>query len=200
VPVASLVAEYLSQFGNDAQNDQVVRNWLVQTGIPHQVANALLGLLMRLWASGWALGATIAMELAGWDGEAPDGAAVFGQFGTDWASEITATKIAGIAAALAAGGTAQEIQLRVLAVLRKASDAGRIVITELWRAIQAATLKVYAAAGVPMVRWQTEPPDPCPVCLANQAAGPRIFGEPFPSGDIAPLAHPRCRCVLIPVR
>ncbi|MDG3442462.1 phage portal protein [Nitrospirillum amazonense] len=36
----------------------------------------------------------------------------------------------------------------------------------------------------------------CPACLANADAGPLDLDEPFPSGDIAPTAHPHCDCDL----
>ncbi len=37
------------------------------------------------------------------------------------------------------------------------------------------------------------------LCLENAAAGPIPLNEVFPSGDLAPLAHPRCRCSLVGV-
>lgn len=37
---------------------------------------------------------------------------------------------------------------------------------------------------------------PCVICLANEAIGPIALEIPFPSGDLAPAAHPRCRCAL----
>jgi hypothetical protein len=40
--------------------------------------------------------------------------------------------------------------------------------------------------------------DACPVCVTNADAGPIPLDDPFPSGDMAPGAHPGCRCVLIP--
>ncbi|MDG3442435.1 phage portal protein [Nitrospirillum amazonense] len=36
----------------------------------------------------------------------------------------------------------------------------------------------------------------CPACLANAEAGPLDLDEPFPSGDVAPTAHPHCDCDL----
>ena len=41
---------------------------------------------------------------------------------------------------------------------------------------------------VSKVRWVTRSGHPCPVCIANEAAGPRHLGEPFPSGDQATAA------------
>jgi 8-oxo-dGTP pyrophosphatase MutT (NUDIX family) len=38
----------------------------------------------------------------------------------------------------------------------------------------------------------------CNICKKNQAAGSIPVMARFPSGDLAPLAHPRCRCALRP--
>jgi GNAT superfamily N-acetyltransferase len=38
----------------------------------------------------------------------------------------------------------------------------------------------------------------CPVCVGNGEQGVISLDEPFQSGDMAPGAHPHCRCVLIP--
>ena len=34
----------------------------------------------------------------------------------------------------------------------------------------------------------------CPICAGNAAQGWIPIEQPFQSGDLAPLAHPRCRC------
>ncbi len=39
--------------------------------------------------------------------------------------------------------------------------------------------------------------DASQVCLDNDDAPPRPYGEPFPSGDIEPPAHDHCRCGLV---
>lgn len=41
--------------------------------------------------------------------------------------------------------------------------------------------------------------EPCLICLGNELAGPIELLEAFPSGDLAPGAHPSCRCTLNPV-
>ena len=41
--------------------------------------------------------------------------------------------------------------------------------------------------------------DPCPICEANGNAGIIPINDLFPSGDLRPPAHPRCRCALAPV-
>jgi len=67
-------------------------------------------------------------------------------------------------------------------------------VTEVVASAFAATL----AAGTP-VRWVVDDIDgPCPDCDDNALAGPTPLGEPFPTGQVAPPAHPGCRCVLAP--
>ena len=41
--------------------------------------------------------------------------------------------------------------------------------------------------------------DPCPICEENGNAGVIAINKPFPSGDMRPPAHPKCRCALAPV-
>lgn len=40
--------------------------------------------------------------------------------------------------------------------------------------------------------------DGCDICQENADAGPIDLDDSFPSGDDAPGAHPKCRCVLVP--
>jgi len=58
----------------------------------------------------------------------------------------------------------------------------------------------YAAtpSGVAL-RWLVDDPDgPCPDCDDNVLAGGQPKGEPFPTGQRHPPAHPGCRCLLVP--
>jgi len=41
--------------------------------------------------------------------------------------------------------------------------------------------------------------EPCEICQANGDAGVIPINDIFPSGDLRPPAHPRCRCALAPV-
>lgn len=57
--------------------------------------------------------------------------------------------------------------------------------------------------GVGMQKaWLTTSDNPCEICIDNEDFGPIPMEDEFPSGDAAPLAHPRCQCVLqvIPLR
>ena len=57
---------------------------------------------------------------------------------------------------------------------------------------------VWTGSGVVThLRWLTsEDEKVCPVCDGNDNVVVAI-GKPFPSGDLYPGAHPRCRCALI---
>ena len=49
------------------------------------------------------------------------------------------------------------------------------------------------------LRWLVDDPDgPCPDCDDNVLAGDLPKGEPFPTGQRHPPAHPGCRCLLVP--
>jgi hypothetical protein len=49
------------------------------------------------------------------------------------------------------------------------------------------------------LRWLVEDVDgPCPDCDDNVLAGSLPKGEPFPTGQRHPPAHPGCRCLLVP--
>ena len=53
--------------------------------------------------------------------------------------------------------------------------------------------------GAPM-RWIVDDVDgPCPDCDDDALAGTLPKGEPFPTGQAHPPAHPGCRCLLVPV-
>jgi hypothetical protein len=57
----------------------------------------------------------------------------------------------------------------------------------------------FAAAPDAHLSWVLDPADRCSGdCADNALAGPRRKGEPFPTGDRHPPAHPGCRCLLVP--
>lgn len=84
------------------------------------------------------------------------------------------------------------------------SDARATLIaqTEIGNANSHGALSAYKAAqddGVNVQKeWVIGVFDACPICVGNQLAGHIPLDEEFPSGDMAPLAHPRCRCALTP--
>lgn len=46
----------------------------------------------------------------------------------------------------------------------------------------------------PDKNWLAGGPDPCDICLENEAAGAIALDAVFPSGDDRPTAHPSCAC------
>ena len=44
---------------------------------------------------------------------------------------------------------------------------------------------------------ESEEPAACPDCEDNSLAGAQAKGEPFPTGQLHPPAHPGCRCLLV---
>nr|MDQ3643757.1 hypothetical protein [Actinomycetota bacterium] len=49
------------------------------------------------------------------------------------------------------------------------------------------------------LRWLVDDDGHCPDCDDNALAGPTPKGQPFPTGQLHPPAHPGCRCLLVPV-
>jgi hypothetical protein len=81
-----------------------------------------------------------------------------------------------------------------LADIRRAASTALTAIT---RGSGRAAVTTYAARGVAMGQWLIDPGgNVCPTCEANAAAGLVPIGQPFPSGDPYPPAHPNCRCAL----
>lgn len=176
------------------------REWLLSQGIQATLAAALAAVLIRLWTKAWHAGTEAATALAGAASIPPLVLAdLLSQYGGLWAREIVSHAMDRMAAILAAGGTAAALTAALSAMLNDAAAAQRIALTETIRAMMAGAFEHYRYAGIRRVAWVTEGPAPCPACIANEAAGPRSLGMPFPSGDIAPPGHPNCRCALVPV-
>jgi DivIVA domain-containing protein len=49
------------------------------------------------------------------------------------------------------------------------------------------------------LQWLVDDDGHCPDCDDNALAGPTAKGQPFPTGQLHPPAHPGCRCLLVPV-
>ena len=56
-----------------------------------------------------------------------------------------------------------------------------------------------AMPDVATLQWLVDDDGHCPDCDDNALAGPTPKGEPFPTGQLHPPAHPGCRCLLVPV-
>jgi DivIVA domain-containing protein len=50
-----------------------------------------------------------------------------------------------------------------------------------------------------VLQWLVDDEGHCPDCDDNALAGPTAKGQPFPTGQLHPPAHPGCRCLLVPV-
>lgn len=84
-------------------------------------------------------------------------------------------------------------------VLGNPSRAELVAWTEIARAQSSAALREYAESAVERVEWSTaEDAKVCVRCEADEAAGPVPIHTAFPSGNLMPPGHPRCRCALIP--
>ena len=151
----------------------------------------------------WTPGASdVARELVGELGDGQGLASMLDQAGIAIKS-VADSRLDDLARALAqgfeAGSSVEELTQAVADVLSDPSKADMVVATELARASNTAAVRVYQQRGVEHVRWATADDDRvCPVCAANEAAGPRRLGHAFPSGDAQPPAHPRDRCAVVP--
>jgi SPP1 gp7 family putative phage head morphogenesis protein len=155
--------------------------------------------LLQIWANAWELGVQSARRTTGYQGQ-PNNQAyqnMLNRYQSQWVNQITSTVLKGIAALLVAGATAAAIT----ALLVSITSAAMVAQTEITRAMAAGAAEVYRLNGDTLVEWVTAEDDHvCPLCDANEAAGPHFLGQAFPSGATAPPQHPRCRCALIPVK
>ena len=75
------------------------------------------------------------------------------------------------------------------------SRAETIARTETCMADIEGVMTLYRESGmIDEIEWLAADAGPCEICEGNEAAGPVKMGEAFPSGDMAPPAHPNCRC------
>jgi hypothetical protein len=179
--------------------------WLESQHVDKAIAHSLWTVLPALWAEGYDLGLDAASDAAGFDGQvSPQGLEdLINAYGQNWVDQISRTTTERIATVLANsdGLTAGELEKQITDVLRDKGHAETIALTEVTRASGEASVAVYQAAAVDKVRWVTDPAsNVCSLCSANEAAGPRFLGTPFPSGATAPPQHVRCRCALLPYR
>lgn len=174
--------------------------WLAGRGIRDKLTAAMRPVLVKLWTAAYKAGLKGAGEAGGRFEAVSDQilADRIGRMAAEWVQQVVDTRMRRIAAILAKGGSAAELEAAIRAVLANDDDADLITRTEITRAMASASIDAYRAKGIHKVRWITRSANPCPACLANEAAGPRWIGEPFPSGSTAPPEHPNCECALIP--
>lgn len=181
----------------------------------------IAGILIKVWTEGWAIGDTSARAVLsgrraryGWkigDDTAARRALTAAMADALQAfvdqSRHTIPAIADgrlnafakvLADAKAQGLTAKQLAQALRDTLQDDTWVRMVALTELTRASAEAARAAYTAAGITNWRWMTEP-DACPICVANEKAGPRVIGEAWPDGSAAPPAHPHCRCSVLPL-
>ncbi len=155
-----------------------------------------------MWEQGYEIGEEAAKLLTGYHGAVRGAGALIDSQGSTWLNQIIGTLLGYLAGILAGHQdddiSAEALEAEIATRLGNPSAAEMIAQTEITRASAQAAADVYQAAGIREVRWVTEDAQACPECLANEAYGPVTYGNPFPSGDISPPAHPHCRCAPLP--
>jgi SPP1 gp7 family putative phage head morphogenesis protein len=190
--------------------------WLTATGTGAALL-AALAVIPTLHRDGWTVGHRAARTVL--DGHEPHGHWRPGRPATPPNAppalqaliDQAATIIRGIAAsrlrhlarilrdARRRGDTIKELAQALRDALDDKTWAKTVATTEISRGVGAGTIDTYRSDGIRRTIWLTEPDDHvCPICVDNAAAGPVPIGTTLPSGDVAPPAHPSCRCSLLP--
>ncbi|MFI1535572.1 phage minor head protein [Streptomyces anandii] len=100
---------------------------------------------------------------------------------------------------LARGDSADTTAASIEHLLTDPAWAERVAVTEIARAVSAASFFTYQANGIPQKSWLTAVDERvCPVCITNEGAGAIPLNQQFPSGHAYPPGHPSCRCALLP--
>jgi hypothetical protein len=122
--------------------------------------------------------------------------------GTDAAGRIAGGILAALARALAGtdgSATAGALGAALGAVVADAALITGLIVAELYTATATAASDYYPDHYEGLFAWVTDPTlMNCVICLDNEAAPPRAWGEPWPSGDTAPGIHVKCGCALVP--
>ncbi|MGW2692337.1 phage portal protein [Streptomyces sp. NPDC001296] len=101
--------------------------------------------------------------------------------------------------ALARGDSTDTLAGDLEDILDDASWADMVAVTEIARAVSAATLDIYLANGITLVSWVTAADErTCMPCSVNEDTSPIQLGAYFPGGVTTPPQHPLCRCCLVP--
>lgn len=111
-------------------------------------------------------------------------------------SDVTRQQIRdSIRTSLSLGETQQEATARLQQRIKDPKRAARIASTEAVNAYQGGQYEYAIATDAKKKEWQSLS-SACPICLGNQAAGAIAIDAKFPSGHLAPSAHPYDRCGL----
>jgi SPP1 gp7 family putative phage head morphogenesis protein len=195
---------------------RAARGWLRGKAI--DLAGPLAPIIPAIRTDGYLVGAHAAAQILNvtppdWSSWTPgDTAAAERVLGADGLGEglrrmladadITITSVAesrfadlarALADGLAAGDTPDALARTLRDVLDRPGWAATVAVTETTRAVSAATLDRYEAAGVTASTWVVAPDQRvCPLCEANAADGPTPLGAAFTSGAAHPPQHPHC--------
>lgn len=107
--------------------------------------------------------------------------------------------VKGIEDNLGVEGTARLIASVLDDMAAYGGRAYMIARTELNSAFSQAALMKLEALGIQYKRWILGP-NPCEICEDNADEGVIGVDEEFPSGDMAPPAHPNCACAVTGAR
>lgn len=165
-------------------------------GIWQAIMDALWPVLQDLWRAAWHLGQRSAeahTRVRPRHGATADD--WIASQGRPLASGISRTGLGRVAQLISSG---VRVTLPILTgVLRVAYRAPLIAMTEVSRAIGAAALANYMAAGITFKRWLCFP-GCCQVCRDNADEGPIPLSAAWQDGSMGPPEHPHCRCAIIP--
>lgn len=197
--------------------------WLAARGLTAALVVALTRILTDAYTEGYLIGdrsamaivTGVAVDWSGWEPGDPDAARLALGDAADGAglarlldeAGVTISSIADtrinelgqvLADALENGDSPGKLAKALRAVLDGPRWADLVAVTEINRAVSAATLITYAEMNVGAKSWMTAGDDRvCPqYCEPNAADGIIPLGATFDSGDQAPPAHPRCRCAI----
>lgn len=208
-----------------ATGDGTAAGWLGSTDVGSEIVAVLTAILGDAYLEGYVLGLRAAVSMTAgadvdWEGWTPgdpraaalvidaNGAATGLQQLLNAAgvtiSSVSANRLDDLAQALAGalerGDSADTLAMELRGILDDPRWAWSVATTEINRAVSAATLAVYAEAGIRAKEWLTAADQRvCPTCDRNAGDGPIPLDQAFTSGDNAPPAHPGgCRCALGP--
>lgn len=207
--------------GDDVPDDgtAAARAWLEHQGVRQQLAAAFRAVLTDAYTEAYVLGDRSAQALI--DGAAPDWGSWtpgdpdaanlvlgFDGLGAGLQQMLAAQNIqikslgAGrfddlaqaIALSLENGDSVDTLARDLRDILDNGSRAQMVAVTEIARAVSAASLDTYRAHGIPGKEWLIASSGACAICQDNADEGVIPLDDTFSSGDDSPPGHPRCRC------
>jgi len=109
------------------------------------------------------------------------------------------TVVARVLAGWDPGTAADELAGMLAEAVDDGAYAEALTATQVTVVSGQAALDYYLAGTASLLQWTvTDDARTCARCVTNEQAGPVRAGTPFPSGDLRPPAHSRCRCAIVP--